>query len=350
MDNFTWIKDNYSYLKRICKDMKNIDISDKDKKGFELVSFFEKITAENWEITFEIHERFREFVWDLSKWFTAYYLNNIAHLNSSFSIRIYELLKQFEDTGWRQLSIEDLRDKLLIDKNNYKLYGNFRQRIILVAQKELEEKTDIRFDFEEIKKGRKVVSIKFKISKISLKKNKNQITVKDYIEEKKQEAKELLNENEFKLYEKLCINGITSEVALELIKDDNILNSVINKNIDYVNELEENKHPFKVWKTNFLMAAIKENYSGNNRIKRNHNKKIAKKKEEKEKEKDEEQEKIRKEKQKIKNKRRESLTKKRQNKLLEQYKIENVGEYQNNEFFIKKRIFSDYQKWKRQKN
>ena len=40
---------------------------------------------------------------------------------------------------------------------------NVKNRIILKAQQELKEKTDISFDFEEVKTGRKVTSIKFHI-------------------------------------------------------------------------------------------------------------------------------------------------------------------------------------------
>ena len=46
----------------------------------------------------------------------------------------------------------------------YSIYNNFKNKVILQAQKELAEKTDISFEFEEIKTGRKVTGIKFCIS------------------------------------------------------------------------------------------------------------------------------------------------------------------------------------------
>lgn len=41
--------------------------------------------------------------------------------------------------------------------------GNFKTRVILTAQKELKQKTDIYFTFTEVKEGRKIVAIEFEI-------------------------------------------------------------------------------------------------------------------------------------------------------------------------------------------
>ena len=43
----------------------------------------------------------------------------------------------------------------------YGTYTNFKCKVLIQAQKELTEKTDINFEFEELKTGRKVTSIRF---------------------------------------------------------------------------------------------------------------------------------------------------------------------------------------------
>lgn len=83
-------------------------------------------------------------------------------LQSSYSVRIYELLKQYEKIGKRTFSIDDLKETLAV-MDKYPLYANFKQRIIMKAQEDLEAFTDIRFTFEEIKKGRSIHSIVFNI-------------------------------------------------------------------------------------------------------------------------------------------------------------------------------------------
>jgi plasmid replication initiation protein len=79
-------------------------------------------------------------------------------------LRFYLLLKRFADTGFRQMTVEELRDVFDL-QDKYKSFGNIKQRLIDKAQIELAEKTDIRFDYQEVKKvgAKTVVAVKFKI-------------------------------------------------------------------------------------------------------------------------------------------------------------------------------------------
>lgn len=96
--------------------------------------------------------------------FLMYDIKNILRLQSSFSIRIYELLKQYERIGKRKFTIEELKEILDIS-DKYPLYANFKQRVIIKAQEDLSEFTDIRFTFEEEKKGKAVYAINFFIER-----------------------------------------------------------------------------------------------------------------------------------------------------------------------------------------
>jgi plasmid replication initiation protein len=95
-------------------------------------------------------------------------------LPSTYSIRIYELLKQYEKIGKRKFDLQELKEIVgaveqievkgkKVEKDNYPLYGNFRQKVLLKAERDLENYTDIRFEFEALKKGRKVKEIMFYI-------------------------------------------------------------------------------------------------------------------------------------------------------------------------------------------
>lgn len=98
----------------------------------------------------------------LNEKFTRYKLGNIIHLRSSYSIRLYELLKSYEGLKERTFTLIDLKIKLGIE-DKYPKWINFRQRVLDHAQQELEQKTDIIFVYEPIKKGRSVHKVKFKI-------------------------------------------------------------------------------------------------------------------------------------------------------------------------------------------
>ncbi|WP_139368057.1 replication initiation protein [Priestia abyssalis] len=104
----------------------------------------------------------RPYLLQLKKEFTSYKLDNVVKLKSSYAIRIYELLKQYERVQERTFSLEHLR-RLLGAEDLYPAYGNFKQRVLIPAQKELEKKTDITFELEEMKSGRRVDKVKFVI-------------------------------------------------------------------------------------------------------------------------------------------------------------------------------------------
>ncbi|WP_456364125.1 replication initiation protein [Priestia aryabhattai] len=98
----------------------------------------------------------------LSEKFTKYKLENVIHLKSSHSIRMFELLKSYEGLTERTFTLVELREKLGIE-DKYPSWINFKQKVLDRAQKELEEKTDISFTYTPIKQGRPVVKVKFKI-------------------------------------------------------------------------------------------------------------------------------------------------------------------------------------------
>ncbi|PGP64805.1 initiator RepB protein [Bacillus cereus] len=102
----------------------------------------------------------KPFLLELSSKFTSYRLANVVKLKSTYAIRIYELLKQYEDLKERTISLENLR-YYLDAMDVYPNYANFKQRVLKPSQKELNQKTDISFEFEEIKLGRKVQKIRF---------------------------------------------------------------------------------------------------------------------------------------------------------------------------------------------
>jgi plasmid replication initiation protein len=108
--------------------------------------------------------------------FTVYELSNALKLRSTYSLRVYELLKQYQKLGHREITIEHMRTMFDLQPDEYERYNDFKRKVILQAQKEINGKTDIVFDFEEIKTGRKVTSIKFNI-KSNRPKTLNEISV-----------------------------------------------------------------------------------------------------------------------------------------------------------------------------
>jgi len=112
-----------------------------------------------------INQVMKPYLLNLKSHFTKYYIGYVIHLRSTYSIRIYELLKRFEHLGEASFELGRLKYTLGVDPDEYKIYSHFKNKALLFAQKELFEKTDLAFTFEEIKSGKKVTEIRFIIKK-----------------------------------------------------------------------------------------------------------------------------------------------------------------------------------------
>ena len=100
----------------------------------------------------------------LQKNFTAYDLSNVSRLSAQ-SVRIYELLKQYESLEGRVLDIEYMKRILEYDKE-YPDFSNFHQWVIKPAVKEINKYTDIKISrYEKVKEGRKVTALHFFFSR-----------------------------------------------------------------------------------------------------------------------------------------------------------------------------------------
>lgn len=109
----------------------------------------------------ELHPKLKPYFLELKDKFTKYRLENVLKLNSSYSIRMYELLKQYESIRTRRFSVEELKELLAIEPGKYKQYGHFKSKILLHSQEQIEKHTDLRFEFKEIKTGRKITKLEF---------------------------------------------------------------------------------------------------------------------------------------------------------------------------------------------
>lgn len=114
-------------------------------------------------VSISFHPHLQPFILNLKSHFTALNLSDLIGLQSVYSIRIFELLKQYESIGKREISLKDLREYCGISSDKYKKFNDFKKRIVESAKKEINEKTDISISYEEVKNSRKITSIKFSI-------------------------------------------------------------------------------------------------------------------------------------------------------------------------------------------
>lgn len=121
-------------------------------------------------VELEFSPKLKPYLLQLKERFTKYQLTNVIRLKHSYSIRIYELLKQYETIGWRYFVLDELKETLGITPDEYRLYSNFKLKILQPVKKEFDLKyttreLDFTFEYEEKKEGRKVIGLKFEILK-----------------------------------------------------------------------------------------------------------------------------------------------------------------------------------------
>ena len=102
----------------------------------------------------------------VKEFFTQYLLSQTAQLNSVYSARLYELLIQWRSTGKVPIiDLGDFREQLGIGINEYQRMHHFKARVLEAAIKEINEKTDIKAEYEQHKKGRVISGFSFKFKK-----------------------------------------------------------------------------------------------------------------------------------------------------------------------------------------
>lgn len=155
---------NYINIKSSLKNLRDKSFWLIDESGKEsTVGWLEKVRINKGSgtVTVRLDEDLQKYVLGLLDNYTQYSLLSTLPMKSSYSFRIYELLKSYAYKKSHTFDIDDLKSKL--SATNYINFKDFRRKVIEVAVKEINEYTDIEVSWEPITKGRKVVEVKFYI-------------------------------------------------------------------------------------------------------------------------------------------------------------------------------------------
>ena len=233
-------KNNSRFIKSILSlnsKLKSLNQTIETKPGvFNTFSLFGDITTDTNEETIEIpiDDKFKYLVHNFMGNFTIIDFKLLVSLKGNYLKTLYRLLKQWDTKQERIFEIENFREILEIPKS-YKMY-NIDQKILKPALKELSKYFES-LKVEKIKKGVKIVSIKFKWK--SKKKNLND-TLEITISERLSKTIEKAKRNRY-LVKLLNVNNI--EKLLQMFDEDLIIKGLnkaykeINKEIKSINYL-----------------------------------------------------------------------------------------------------------------
>lgn len=156
----------------------------KGKYEYQVISPLEKTSWNDYEdmVSFKFTESILPYLIELKENFTQYLLSDIAQLNSKYSIILYKWLsmhynqydyysakggrreEQVEAYRHPSISMQELRAMTNTEKE-YAKFFNFEERILKVAEREINQFTTLTMSYEKIKKGRSIDSIVFHITK-----------------------------------------------------------------------------------------------------------------------------------------------------------------------------------------
>lgn len=148
-------------------------VSIKFNNGFRKYTIFQHINyISNEGLYIKFNEDMRPFLLDIYKsykkyGFTKIEMQQIFILDSSYAMRLLELLLQYRATAQngiieREIEIEELREKLNVPQNAYKgRMCNFRQFVLDNPIKNINKKTKYYIRYDLVKTGRKITAFKF---------------------------------------------------------------------------------------------------------------------------------------------------------------------------------------------
>lgn len=145
------------------------------KKGFTLITLMEKAQANQdektgfWTVEMQCSASAMEYIFNIQQiGYLRYKLRSVTRLKSRYS---YVLFLYLESNRFRlswTVPLDQLKKILNCEAvETLKQYKYFNSKVLQPSKREIEEKTDCRFTFEPVKKGRTVIALTFVLSSLA---------------------------------------------------------------------------------------------------------------------------------------------------------------------------------------
>lgn len=100
----------------------------------------------------------------IKDFFTSYLLEQTVSLNSMYSVRLYELLVQWKTAkNTPVFELEKFRSQMGVGIDEYKGMSDFKKRVLDLAVNEINDNTDLKVKYENVKKGIPIIGFKFTV-------------------------------------------------------------------------------------------------------------------------------------------------------------------------------------------
>lgn len=129
---------------------------------FETIAIIPYTKYENGVFSFELNHKLLPYFIEINGSFTEYSLKYLMNLKSAYGIKLYKLLFQYRKIGYRKFEVDELRKQFGIEIKKYKLYSDFKRRILDFSVTQINQFTDLQVEYAEIKTRNKISEIEFR--------------------------------------------------------------------------------------------------------------------------------------------------------------------------------------------
>ena len=174
----TPLKHGYSMFKQACFDLfeRKITLTNGRKK---LTRWVQTIDYEDGagSIKLRFSHEILPYLTNIKENFTTYNLRHVAKFKSTYGVRIYELLKQWQNTKKHvDLGIDEIKEMFELE-SKYQRTDSLKTKVIEPAIKDINNHSDLEVSYENLKKGRKIIGFKFRF------KTKRKTLTNEFIEQ-----------------------------------------------------------------------------------------------------------------------------------------------------------------------
>lgn len=165
LSNIELSGDQYQEIKKSIEHLANAIIKIKGQKDgdFRIYHIFAMCGYENGHIVAAFHPDLKPHFLDLKSHFTTYSLFDFLRLPSLYSKKLFEILKSYSNLPVITIELTELHELLNVKgiEIYVKDFAQLRKRVLDKAHKDIHKFTDLKFEWEPIKKGNKVTAIRF---------------------------------------------------------------------------------------------------------------------------------------------------------------------------------------------
>lgn len=219
---------NYQQLRKSTEDIGSRMFEIETDEYYQQIWLFQQVKYLKGQGAFEvmISEPAKPLFFELKNNFTHFQLKSVLGCTSSYAKRLYMLACQWRTIGKfpKPIPIVELKQMLgLVDKKGNEQYSEitgFKKFVLEVAKKQINEYTDVYFDYELFKRGRSFTHIQIYISMAKDKPKQLEINYTQSV-------------NDQKNIRSIMAYGISEEYAQLIVKDG------FDKFIDFVKKVNE---------------------------------------------------------------------------------------------------------------